>query len=256
MAELVNLGEHCSWPSCHRLDFLPIGCFHCKENFCSDHSSLDNHNCPNQPNNDVLYPSSVPAPTTYSCSVIDCKKREQVSIKCPHCNVQVCLGHRHQQEHHCSKYIAPTKSMAATKAAVDNIVNRETQAPPKKKKMSKAAQKTAAKVQLMKLKQKSVGVAGLPMEERLYFMVENPAGKCVGCWVSSTWSFGRVVDCLADFTGTVNNNNVAGEKKLWLFKSSDRQPLCDDPETIIGEIVKNEVVFNGDSVLLGYKEEE
>ena len=43
-----------------------------------------------------------------------------------------------------------------------------------KKKLSKSAQKTAAKVQLMKLKMKSRGQTSLPEDERVYFLVEPP----------------------------------------------------------------------------------
>jgi len=120
--------------------------------------------------------------------------------------------------------------------------------------MSRAAQKTAAKVQLMKLKQKSVGASSVPMDERLYLNVETPGGKFVGCWVSCTWSLGKVVDTLADLSHTVNNNNVAGQKRLWLFKASDGQVLNEDPEVVVGDVVKEEVLYNGDSVVLGYVE--
>ena len=54
-----------------------------------------------------------------------------------------------------------------------NILQTVTTKKPRKK-LSLAAQKTAAKVQLMKLKMKSVGQGGLPEGERVYFLVHPP----------------------------------------------------------------------------------
>ncbi len=84
-----------------------------------------------------------------------------------------------------------------------------------------AAQKTAAKVQLMKLKMKSLGDSGLPESERLYFLVLPPgaaAGGGVACYVSSRWSLGKVVDTLAQLTKTPNMNNQAKARKLTIFR--------------------------------------
>ena len=84
-------------------------------------------------------------------------------------HLSVC---RHQQDHDCPKLVLPQKSMTATKAVVDEILS-SAPAPPKteKKVRSVKAQKTAAKVQLMKLKMKSIGDKSLPQEERIYFLV-------------------------------------------------------------------------------------
>ena len=93
---------------------------------------------------------------------------------------------RYQQDHGCPKYVAPVKTMTATKAVVDKILSNGpgrlelvfswlriflSGASEPKKIRSVKAQKTAAKVQLMKLKMKSSGNKTLPQEERTYFMV-------------------------------------------------------------------------------------
>lgn len=36
--EFPILGEHCSYPSCKRLDFLPLYCDHCRLIFCKEHA--------------------------------------------------------------------------------------------------------------------------------------------------------------------------------------------------------------------------
>lgn len=126
----------------------------------------------------------------YLCCVPGCKRSELAPVTCLHCSIVICLQHRcwkwslhvtanfiflfgrHQQDHDCPKLVLPQKSMTATKAVVDEILS-SAPAPPKteKKVRSVKAQKTAAKVQLMKLKMKSIGDKSLPQEERIYFLV-------------------------------------------------------------------------------------
>jgi len=255
MAELTNLGAHCFWPECHQLDFLPVTCVHCKKQFCKEHYPSEAHQCQDKPDNVVEDISSLPAPDNFPCSVNGCQKSELAPITCSHCKIQVCLSHRYQQSHQCREFQAPSHTMTATKALVDQIVHREVSAKQRKPR-SKAAQRTAAKVQLMKLKQKSVGVSGVPHSERVYFLVSTPSGKSCGCWVSSTWSIGRVVDSLAEHTGTANNNNVAGAKRLKGFRAGDGKGLCHRMDRLLSELVQGEEVFDGDSLLLAYVEED
>ena len=58
-----------------------------------------------------------------------------------------------------------------TKAVVKEILAKSTDQKTPKKLRSVKAQKTAAKVQLMKLKMKSSGDKSLPQDERVYFLV-------------------------------------------------------------------------------------
>ena len=54
----------------------------------------------------------------YFCSVAGCKKSELAPVQCNFCSVQICLSHRHQQDHHCPQYSPPEKTMTATKAVI------------------------------------------------------------------------------------------------------------------------------------------
>ena len=85
--------------------------------------------------------------------------------------------------------------MAATKEVVKEILSSIPAPAPARPPRTVKAQKTAAKVQLMKLKMGSkVGDSGLPQEERVYFLVCPPrelARAAVGAWVSRAWSMGR-----------------------------------------------------------------
>ncbi|XP_041329523.1 AN1-type zinc finger protein 2B isoform X4 [Pyrgilauda ruficollis] len=43
--EFPDLGAHCSWPACQRLDFLPLKCDACEQIFCTDHITYAQHDC-------------------------------------------------------------------------------------------------------------------------------------------------------------------------------------------------------------------
>ncbi len=44
-ADLLGLGEHCSWPSCQQIDFLPFTCDCCNKTYCLDHRRYESHSC-------------------------------------------------------------------------------------------------------------------------------------------------------------------------------------------------------------------
>jgi len=77
--------------------------------------------------------------------------------------------------------------MQATREVVKGILTSVPEQPIKiRKPRSVKAQKTAAKVQLMKLKMKSKGDSGLPQEERVYLLVTLPKTlqkQPQGAWV-------------------------------------------------------------------------
>jgi len=254
MAELPTLGQHCALPDCKLLDFLPITCHFCKKFYCKEHFLPDVHKCPNHSVAKKPDLNSGPPPR-YECSVPKCSKAELAPVYCPECSVMVCLSHRHQSDHSCSKLVTPVHSMTQTKAKVEEIIS-SLPAPVKTKKLrSVKAQKTAAKVQLMKLKMKSTGEKSLPQTERVYFLVTPPkeTGKAAaGVWVSNKWVMGRVVDSLAASLGAKNENNVVGKDKIKLFRAADGKSVCEDMSEVLETAVAKEELFNGDSVVLEY----
>ena len=147
--------------------------------------------------------------------------------------------------------------MTATKAVVSEILAKsESQQPSAPKKLrSLKAQKTAAKVQLMKLKMKSNGDKTLPQTERTYFLVTPPktsAKSASGVWVSSGWVMGRVVDSIADTLAVQNFNNVGNKEKLKLFRGVDGVSVCEDMSVGLKTVLEAEELFNGDKVILEY----
>jgi len=254
MAELPSLGEHCSWQECKDLDFLPIICQFCKRKFCKLHFLPEQHACTDVPKKMAV--NLERTDVRYECGLEGCKKWELAPVLCNYCQLQVCLSHRHQEDHKCTKLEARQRTMQSTKKHVDNIIKSQSSAvvKPKGKVRSKAAQKTAAKVQLMKLKMKSKGQNSLPDSERVYFLVHPPKenGKAaMGCFISKTWSIGKTIDTLADLTGTVNDNNVGKGRKLRIFRD-DEEELGSSLEVKLTDLLTADAVFNGDTVHLEY----
>jgi len=253
MAELPSLGENCSWEECKDLDFLPIVCQFCKQKFCKLHFLPTDHAC--EKLLDVKAVNLSKTEVRYNCHLESCTKWELAPVLCPNCQKQVCLTHRHQDSHACEKLAAKQPIMAATKQHVSNIIQENKVAAKRpRKKMSLSAQKTAAKVQLMKLKMKSVGQTSLPEAERIYFLVHPPqeSGKASqGCFVSKNWSLGKIIDSLADSTKTVNENNVTSARKLRLFRNGDM--LSFPLDTTLNNLLEAESILNGDSIDLDYE---
>ena len=271
MAELLNVGKHCDFIGCNQLDFLPVKCSHCKSIFCKEHFNYLNHNCESWNALSENNPHSFSNYQTFRCKFVGCERLEETLIVCPKCNENFCMVHRLEKDHKCG-YVKP-EHMPKTAELVTLIAEKHQQenkndiSNVKKPKILNAkAQKTAAKVQLMKLKQNSAGQENIPMNDRTYFRIYLPLSKLSsikrtektkGVFVSKTWCFGKVLDVISDLCGVENKNNVGGEnmKKLRLFKHSNGELLTiENFNIVLEDLLKSEEVLNGDTFVLEYIE--
>ncbi|XP_042636966.1 AN1-type zinc finger protein 2A [Orycteropus afer afer] len=135
--EFPDLGKHCSENTCKQLDFLPLTCDACKQDFCKDHFTLAAHRCPFAFRKDIQVPvcplcnSPVPVKKgelpdvvvgehmdqdcrhnagrsrekifTYRCSKEGCKRKEMLQVACDECHGSFCLRHRHPLDHGCQR---------------------------------------------------------------------------------------------------------------------------------------------------------
>ena len=150
--------------------------------------------------------------------------------------------------------------MEKTREIVKNILSKENIDSKKlDKKVSAKNAKMSAKIQLMKLKQNADGNKSIPPNERVYFRVHFPSKKSESVnsknvFVSSKISSGKVVDALAELCQIENpNNSSMVTKKLRIFGLEGdiwSSKLSDILETMI----KEEMAFNGESIILEYSE--
>uniref|UniRef100_A0A2K6PUB4 Zinc finger AN1-type containing 2A n=1 Tax=Rhinopithecus roxellana TaxID=61622 RepID=A0A2K6PUB4_RHIRO len=137
--EFPDLGKHCSEKTCKQLDFLPVKCDACKQDFCKDHFTYAAHKCPfafQKGHPRLLEPSPLclpPSPFgvlsprnlhgclhpgtkkkkkhwifTYRCSKEGCKKKEMLQMACAQCHSNFCIQHRHPLDHSCRHGSRPT----------------------------------------------------------------------------------------------------------------------------------------------------
>ncbi|XP_045731891.2 uncharacterized protein C7orf50 homolog isoform X16 [Mirounga angustirostris] len=132
--EFPDLGKHCSEKTCKQLDFLPLKCDACKQDFCKDHFTCAAHKCPFAFKKDVQVPvcplCNNPVPVKkgeipdvvvgehidrdcnyhprkkeklfmYRCSKEGCKKKEMLQVACDQCRGSFCIQHRHPLDHSC-----------------------------------------------------------------------------------------------------------------------------------------------------------
>jgi hypothetical protein len=83
-------------------------------------------------------------------------------------------------------------------------------------KKKESLNKTAHKVQLMRLKVKAVGSKGIPVTDRVYFLMHSPLTvlqKSKAVFVAKQWSIGRVIDSVADLCDIPNRNKAVVNRK-------------------------------------------
>ncbi|KAG5444975.1 zinc finger, AN1-type domain [Clonorchis sinensis] len=134
--EFPELGAHCSFSSCRRLDFLPVKCVGCHGLYCKEHYPYAQHNCRSPGIQDKQVPvcplcntvvpirpgespdervgqhidtacKSQPALELKgkifpnACSLPKCKRREAVLCPCERCGLNYCVTHRNELDHNC-----------------------------------------------------------------------------------------------------------------------------------------------------------
>lgn len=115
----------------------------------------------------------------------------------------------------------------------------------------------AQQIRLMKLKGKALGDNKIPTTDRVYFSVHPPikddcALSAVPLFTSKTWTIGRTIDLFAVRLKIENRNDKSNSPKLRLFKLDDGEHLSNQMDRVVGPMVSDGLVFNGDSLILHY----
>lgn len=115
----------------------------------------------------------------------------------------------------------------------------------------------AQQIRLMKLKGKALGDNKIPTNDRVYFLVHPPMKDnniipAVPLFTSKTWTVGRTIDLFAVRLKIENRNDKSNTPKIRLFKLEDGNHLSNQMDSVIGRMVNDGLVFNGDSLILHY----
>lgn len=258
--EFPGLGKRCGRLECKQLDFLPFKCSHCELVFCKDHFMPDKHMC----THDSVSVIEAGEPLKhYRCTYDDCSTLSSVEMCCKVCNKHFCLHHRHHgcndmdqatRDKERSKWEAPKRQFELAKAEADRQVDASLNRAKKKESLNK----TALKVQLMRLKGKAAGSKGIPVSDRVYFLIYLPLTfpqKSKAVFVAKQWSIGRVIDSVADLCDIPNRNNQIAATKLRLFHHHDGKMLCTEMERKLDELLNEGTVMDGEALVLEYVNE-
>ena len=262
MAEL-DIGQHCSLPTCKQLDFLPCECDLCGLVFCKVHSAYDAHSC-SEYGSAAAYGKrqSECISVSYACSLSGCINREFIEMKCDLCNNHYCLAHRHYDDHKCTivpgvqeekhpKTTELVNKMLSAKPVISKPVNAA--------KLSAKSAATASKIALIKLKQKATGDKSIADADRVFFNIILPLGsrkKSVPMYFSQNWYVGKAIDKAASAASISNKNNIAGTQRLCMFEGSYGR-LCPSGRTISSLLNASGDIslYSGATVILEYAEE-
>jgi len=262
--ELPQIGEQCSVKECALLDFLPVKCAHCSQNFCKDHSFASNHQCTAVP--DVICDESSGHSNEkryHTCSHDDCSERDVIELLCSKCEKHFCVSHRH---HGCSdpkkeaqrarreKFEAPKRQFNAAKEAVNKIVDAKIE---KNRGLSGAKLETANKIQLMRLKQRATGRRNVPVSSRSYFLAhwkpsESTDLQSKAVFVNKEWPVGRVVDEIADQCKIISDPNPSAPKLRLFHMNGDI--LSENMSETLQKLLEDKIVIDGASLTIGFHE--
>ncbi|XP_018570977.1 AN1-type zinc finger protein 1 [Anoplophora glabripennis] len=256
--ELPSLDKQCSEKDCNQLDFLPLEC-KCGKIFCSHHFHAHVESC--EKSRFLSEDELKKIENVSVCSYGGCKERIIVPILCERCKKSYCVKHRHLQE--CKekdpetiaaekeKYAAPMRQFNEAKASIDKeLDNKITEAKNKGKNKN-----MANKVQLMRLKNKAIGLKSIPTTDRIYFNVIHPEPeneKTTAVFVSKQWTLGRAIDAIAQELKLQNNNNKTNEKKLRLFKKDGNDIVSSSMSTGLTALLQNNVIIDGEDLIITY----
>ncbi|KAK9480891.1 hypothetical protein V1514DRAFT_275294 [Lipomyces japonicus] len=268
---LLNVGDHCAFRTCHRLDFLPFTCPDCKANYCLDHRTATAHDCRPAPGKQQSSNSSKSRLLTgpqklggsdrqVKCFLTNCKTVINTTMspatRCPECRQLTCLKHRH--DHACDGSI-PRKTTAATTTATSEsaLARFKKWTQNQKINISTAASTSGSNKQssrltkikqIAELKQSAKGDAKIPVANRVYVYVESDHGRDdrVGMFFGKDWVVGKVLDRAANQLQLANMNSSKNDDidRLRIFHVESGKVL--EFENRVGQVN----VHDGDTIVI------
>merc|ERR1739845_181921 len=100
--ELPHIGEHCTFKTCNKLDYLPFKCVKCQITFCEEHYKPSQHNCSKHgEEKSVAMKVKKKKKKSNPCEMVDCRGFNLVPMLCGDCGLNFCIKHRFAADHEC-----------------------------------------------------------------------------------------------------------------------------------------------------------
>ncbi|RCK55912.1 CDC48-associated ubiquitin-like/zinc finger protein 1 [Candida viswanathii] len=266
---VMNLGKNCQY--CNQLDFLPFVCEFCNKTFCSNHRTIEQHNCTNKDkfyNQHTRSPSptsGVSSKTLFPDREADKKKLEAslnnstvrpTTIKETHFRVGDVAGtnafKKFQKFLSIQKNKKKSSSSGSGSSSLGKLFGK-----------SKTSTSTSNKyVDIANLKKNAKGDTKIKLEDKIFIWcvyVKNPEDDSINVekdkkpvFVNKNWVVGRSLDSIADTLHIQNNNNVTSNslEKLNIFKLEQSAANPDGEPKLISTSVKSTAFKTGDTIYL------
>lgn len=249
---ILNLGKHCF--KCNELDFLPFHCEFCNHTYCSNHRSLEVHNCVGRTEKEHTA-KVYSGPTAASLFPDHAQRQKQLNASLqPPKPTSIALKQKAQ-------LAKPNPLMKLTKFL--HLQRLERQKSSKLSFLGSSKSSGSGKVnkvaEIANIKKIAKGPANVAITDRVYLWVlyinqnEDELDKInaqrdrKGAWVLKVWSVGRALDLISDVLGIVNNNNTTQQtaERLNLFVVKDDAPVLLETSKKVGA-----ALLSGDTIYL------
>ncbi|KAI8992212.1 hypothetical protein BDB01DRAFT_777510 [Pilobolus umbonatus] len=240
--ELPEVGKHCEYSGCHKLDFLSIVCPLCQNTYCGDHRLPIHHQCVEWTNTDkqliecpacqqLIYSQLSPQETLNrhiqsKCTLYVCSNTPKMdrkcavdgcyevdprvgSVQCNQCNNKYCLKHRYPA-HDCLTMDMKSERKNAAEQKITKIFGDRPSAVTKPVK-PRVMTPMARKVEMMKIKSKAKGLSSIPQASRIYLNIQPPKESNMATqpvYLDKTMTVGRALDVISDVCKITNNNHM------------------------------------------------
>lgn len=239
---ILDLGKHCF--KCNELDFLPFHCEFCNHTYCSNHRSLELHNC------------------------VGRSEKIHVSRQYDGPSAASLFPDRAAHNRQLDALLKPPKptSIGLAEARKLNPLMKLTKFLHLQRELRKLSKllllrktKPSKVAETISIKKCAKGAASVGATDRVYVWVlyinrnEDELDKInlekdrKGVWVLKSWKIGRALDLISDVLGIMNHNNLTQktQERLNLFHVKDETPFALDTSKKVSAVLSS-----GDTVYL------
>lgn len=262
---IMDIGKNCSY--CNQLDFLPFTCEFCKNTYCSNHRTLEQHNCPHKDkfyNQAPKQDGSLSSKSTISSKslfpdrdadrkLIDArlKSPEPTTIKETQFRVGDVAGTNAFKKFQKFLNIQRDKKSSSGKGgSISRLFG-------KKSSSTSTGTSTSKFADMAKLKKYAPGDAKVTLSDRIYIWciyVKDPNVEMdveqdkKPVFISKNWVIGKSLDSIAEKLRISNINNLTtkAEEKLNIFKVDEAK---NEPK-LVKTSDKSSILRNGDIIYL------
>lgn len=263
---VMDLGKNCQY--CNQLDFLPFVCEFCNKTFCSNHRTIEQHNCKNkdkffnQHNSSSSLRSPSPTSGVSSKSLFPDRQADKKKLEASLNNSQIKPTTIKETQFRVGD-VAGTNAFKKFQKFLSLQKNKKKTKSGESSAIGKFFGKSSSNkyVDIANLKKNAKGDNKIKLEDKIFIWcvyIKNPDDDSINIekdkkpvFINKNWVVGRSLDSIADVLHIQNNNNVTSNslEKLNIFKLEQTVKEDGEPKLITTSL-KSSVFKTGDTIYL------